>query len=223
MGSSSDDVMVRVADDSPTPDSPTDPLDTVVDWPQAIRQLRAALDCSQAELAVELRQAARNHEGRDAGVNANMVCKWETGEKRPSARYRRLFRRLFEKHNLSIRVGSHQGDPAATPSDAAVGRPIAADRELHNEHPPRKRYAPETIAAIRRALLGYGPEGHLADGSIDPTCMASELERRVQHIWRLRQNARYVQLGEALPPLLADTDLAVWESSDAAPLLVHAL
>ena len=93
-----------MADDSRTRDSylGVDSFDAPVDWPQAIRRLRAALDCSQADLRAELRQAARDHEGREAAVTVNMVGKWETGQKHPSAPYRRLLRRVAEKHGLSL-------------------------------------------------------------------------------------------------------------------------
>ncbi len=93
-----------MSDNSRTPDSHLglDSFDAPVDWPQAIRRLRAALDCSQADLRTELRQAARAHEGREAAVTVNMVGKWETGQKHPSAPYRRLLRRVAEKHGISL-------------------------------------------------------------------------------------------------------------------------
>jgi hypothetical protein len=64
----------------------------------------------------------------------------------------------------------------------------------------------EIIAAIRRALLGYGPlvASGIARGELD----VNALRRRVNGAWQLRQRARYVQLGRLLPGLLIDAQLA---------------
>ncbi|WP_131747108.1 helix-turn-helix transcriptional regulator [Frankia sp. Cppng1_Ct_nod] len=62
-----------------------------------LRTCREERGWSQERLATELRRFAVIHEGREAGVTGNMVCKWEKGDKKPSLRYQRLLRALFHR------------------------------------------------------------------------------------------------------------------------------
>ncbi len=62
-----------------------------------LRTCREERSWSQERLATELRRFAVIHEGREAGVTGNMVCKWEKGDKKPSLRYQRLLRALFHR------------------------------------------------------------------------------------------------------------------------------
>jgi transcriptional regulator with XRE-family HTH domain len=50
---------------------------------------------TQHDVAERLERLARTTEGLNVGVNADMVSKWERGEKRPSALYTRLLCELF--------------------------------------------------------------------------------------------------------------------------------
>jgi len=86
-----------------------------------LRLCREEKGWSQERLAIELRRFAVLHEGREAGVTGNMICKWEKGDKKPSLRYQRLLRALF--HRSSAELGFIEDDPTA--GIAATGIPAA--------------------------------------------------------------------------------------------------
>src|SRR4029450_10167351 len=67
----------------------------------------------------------------------------------------------------------------------------------------------EIVAAIRRVLLGVGspPTDILLSG--DPDVMV--LDRRVNEAWKLRQGSHYMELGQLLPGLLVDAQVASQE------------
>lgn len=62
-----------------------------------LRGCRQERGWSQERVAAELRRLAAEREGRAAAVSGNMVCKWEKGDKKPSLRYQRLLRVLFQR------------------------------------------------------------------------------------------------------------------------------
>jgi hypothetical protein len=53
-----------------------------------LQEHRTRLDLTQEAVAEELARLAWVHYGMRVGVNADMVGKWERGEKRPSKLYR---------------------------------------------------------------------------------------------------------------------------------------
>src|SRR5919201_1890305 len=61
-----------------------------------LQQHRARLDLTQEAVAEELARLAWIHHGVRVGINADMVGKWERGEKRPSKIYRRLLCLLYQ-------------------------------------------------------------------------------------------------------------------------------
>jgi hypothetical protein len=61
-----------------------------------LQERRARAHLTQEAVAEELARLAWIHQGIRAGVNADMVGKWERGEKRPSKFYRRLLCLLYE-------------------------------------------------------------------------------------------------------------------------------
>jgi NHL repeat len=67
----------------------------------------------------------------------------------------------------------------------------------------------EIVAAIRRVLLGYGPPAPGIALTDEPDLVV--LDRRVHEAWKLRQGSRYLEVGKALPQLLADAQLASQE------------
>jgi hypothetical protein len=67
-----------------------------------LRTSREERGWSQERLATELRRFAVAHEGREAGVTGNMICKWEKGDKKPSLRYQRLLRALFNRSSVEL-------------------------------------------------------------------------------------------------------------------------
>jgi tetratricopeptide (TPR) repeat protein len=64
--------------------------------PPKLRQHRALLSLTLEEVAAELDRLAWAHYGVHVGVNADMVGKWERGEKRPSKLYRQLLCLLYQ-------------------------------------------------------------------------------------------------------------------------------
>jgi DNA-binding transcriptional regulator YiaG len=61
-----------------------------------LQEHRTRLDLTQEAVAEELARLAWVHYGMRVGVNADMVGKWERGEKRPSKLYRRLLCLLYQ-------------------------------------------------------------------------------------------------------------------------------
>jgi tetratricopeptide (TPR) repeat protein len=61
-----------------------------------LRQHRTLLSLTLEEVAAELGRLAWAHYGVHVGVNADMVGKWERGEKRPSKLYRQLLCLLYQ-------------------------------------------------------------------------------------------------------------------------------
>ncbi|MBX6388585.1 MAG: helix-turn-helix transcriptional regulator [Frankia sp.] len=98
-----------------------------------LRLCREEKGWSQERLAVELRRFAVMHEGREAGVTGNMICKWEKGDKKPSLRYQRLLRALFARSSSELGFTDDGPSPAAPGTvvrndvldlDAATGAPL---------------------------------------------------------------------------------------------------
>ncbi len=82
----------------------------------------------------------------------------------------------------------------------------------------------DVVAAIRRVLLGFGspPADTLLGGDLD----VMVLDRRVNEAWKLRQGSRYMELGQMLPALLVDAQVASREMTGdqqavAFSLLAH--
>ncbi len=61
-----------------------------------LQEHRTRLDLTQEAVAEELARLAWVHYGMRVGVNADMVGKWERGEKRPSKLYRKLLCLLYQ-------------------------------------------------------------------------------------------------------------------------------
>ena len=71
-----------------------------------LQEHRMRLDLTQEAVAEELARLAWVHHGMRVGVNADMVGKWERGEKRPSKLYRRLVCLLYRatEEELGLRA-----------------------------------------------------------------------------------------------------------------------
>src|SRR5262245_50525441 len=86
-----------------------------------LRALREERGWTQQEVAEQVSRLAwlRRHE--HVGVNADMVSKWERGEKQPTPRYRELLCLLFETdaHGLGL------GGPA--PAEASAHSEVDGD------------------------------------------------------------------------------------------------
>ena len=93
--------------------------------------------------------------------------------------------------------------PSAGPTAARVSDGLLRARPVPG---PAER---ETVAAIRRVLLGYGTP-LIGAGSWDGPNIGV-LDRRVREAWELRQGSHYLQVGKVLPALLVDAQLASQE------------
>jgi hypothetical protein len=75
----------------------------------------------------------------------------------------------------------------------------------------RGPYAPEIVIAIGRALHAGGPD-------LGPARDIEAVQRDVMQAWRLRQSARYAELGELLAGLLHETVAYLGSSSGGADM-----
>ena len=93
-----------------------------------LQQHRARADLTQEAVAEELATLAWVHHGIRVGINADMVGKWERGEKRPSKLYRRLLCLLYQasEEQLGFRT------PVATEQLAVTGSDVNRRAFLRN-------------------------------------------------------------------------------------------
>ena len=82
-----------------------------------LQEHRARLDLTQEAVAEELVRLAWDHYGMRVGVNADMVGKWERGEKRPSKLYRKLLCLLYQasEEELGLRAPIRTGTAGRPP------------------------------------------------------------------------------------------------------------
>ena len=81
-----------------------------------LRALREERGWTQQEVAEQIGRLAWLRRRERVGVNADMVAKWERGEKRPSPRYRELLCLLFGADAPTLGIGG-----AAQPLAGAPG------------------------------------------------------------------------------------------------------
>ncbi|WP_462202555.1 helix-turn-helix domain-containing protein [Frankia sp. CcWB3] len=162
-----------------------------------LRLSREERGWSQERLATEIRRFSVIHEGREAGVTGNMICKWEKGDKKPSLRYQRLLRALFGRSSAELGFVDDEAIPAATGAPlggTSQGTAVAASMNL-------EQAACETGAAGTLVL-------HSGADMIDTNGMP--VERR--DFLRLFAAAGSV----AVVPMNGVTDTPPWERLSAA-------
>jgi hypothetical protein len=126
-----------------------------------LRLCREEKGWSQERLAVELRRFAVHHEGREAGVTGNMICKWEKGDKKPSLRYQRLLRALF--HRSSAELGFIDDDPTTglpVPGMTGAVLGIADSVDPHAGNPLAHTAAGNATASQSIVLRADGADLH---------------------------------------------------------------
>src|ERR1017187_8389847 len=89
------------------------------------RGLREERGWTQQEVADQISRLAWLRRREQVGVNADMVAKWERGEKRPSPRYRDLLCLLFGVDAQGLGVGGAAQPAAGTRSEQDDGSLIA--------------------------------------------------------------------------------------------------
>src|ERR1035437_6468112 len=82
-----------------------------------LRALREERGWTQQEGADQMSRLAWLRHRERVGVNADMVAKWERGEKRPSPRYRDLLCLLFATDAQALGIGAAVQVTAGTHSD----------------------------------------------------------------------------------------------------------
>lgn len=86
-----------------------------------LRDFRERRDLTQQQVADELVRLAWLRDGRRVGVNADMVSKWERGDKRPSPMYRDLYCMLFRATAAELGLARTSLLDTATHASCAPG------------------------------------------------------------------------------------------------------
>jgi transcriptional regulator with XRE-family HTH domain len=209
-----------------------------------LQDYRRRLDLTQEQVADELRRLAWEHFGVRVGVDAQMVSKWERGEKRPSRFYRQLLCLLYSttEEQLGLRVlevvstvedgYDRLEDPVDALEDglkrrqllgtaAALGAAVMLPDWL-GQLAPRQAGEPPELAAVRDALMRYDSLASQSDTSGEPVPLPV-LRQRVDRAWSAFQTSRYSILGPQLPQLLAASQLAARELDGDAKLRASGL
>lgn len=90
-----------------------------------LRDYREARGLTQQQVVDELTRLAWLRNGQRVGVNADMVSKWERGDKRPSPLYRDLFSMLFRA--TPAELGLAPAPVSATALEPHARRPDDGD------------------------------------------------------------------------------------------------
>jgi transcriptional regulator with XRE-family HTH domain len=86
-----------------------------------LKALREERGWTQNDVAEQVSRLAWLRRRERVGINADMVAKWERGEKRPSPRYRELLCMLFETDAPSLGIGGPVPSDAVLRADADDG------------------------------------------------------------------------------------------------------
>jgi transcriptional regulator with XRE-family HTH domain len=209
-----------------------------------LQDYRRRLDLTQEQVAEELGRLAWTHFGVRVGVDAQMVSKWERGEKRPSRFYRQLLCLLYSttEEQLGLRtleVVSTAGDgydrlepPLDASEDglkrrellrtaATLGAAVMLPDWL-GKLAPRQAGEPPELAAVRDALMRYDSLAVASDSIGEPVPLPV-LRQRVDRAWAAFQTSRYSILGPQLPQLLEASQVAARELDGDAKLRASGL
>ena len=117
-----------------------------------LQERRARAHLTQEAVAEELARLAWVHQGIRVGVNADMVGKWERGEKRPSKFYRRLLCLLYEC--LAEELG--WWEPAGTSELRRVGGLVVPPPGFGGRWPERPLHVSEaTVHNLESVTAAY--------------------------------------------------------------------
>src|SRR6266545_4169994 len=140
-----------------------------------LQQHRARLDLSQEGVAEELARLAWVHYEIKVGVNADMVGKWERGEKQPSKLYRDLLCQFYKTtpEGLAFRPMNRRKFlwSAATVSAATLALPAQTSRHVD----------PEAAALLRSIRVEYAR----ADNLLGPTHLLDLMSLHLDFIGEL--------------------------------------
>jgi hypothetical protein len=115
----------------------------------------------------------------------------------------------MNRRQLLARTAALAAALAADPLVSSGTPTRAGDALMEVQAAPVGEAEREIVAAIRRVLLGLGsPQAEtLLGGDLDVIV----LDRRVNEAWKLRQGSHYMELGQLLPGLLVDAQVASQE------------
>jgi hypothetical protein len=115
----------------------------------------------------------------------------------------------MNRRQLLARTAALAAALAADPLVSSGAPARAGDALMEVQAAPVGEAEREIVAAIRRVLLGLGsPQAEtLLGGELD----VMVLDRRVNEAWKLRQGSHYMELGQLLPGLLVDAQVASQE------------
>ena len=106
-----------------------------------LKALREERGWTQQDVAEQISRLAWLREHEHVGVNADMVAKWERGDKQPSSRYRELLCLVFETDAHGLGLGGPA--PACRARRARRGGPQLADGDARRRgvgvRPARRR------------------------------------------------------------------------------------
>src|SRR5690348_12664653 len=111
-----------------------------------LREFRERRGLTQQEVAEELTKLAWSRDHQRVGVNADMVSKWERGEKRPSRMYRDLYCLLF-------RVTSAELGLTGAEASLDLPEPQLPEARLAGLHPQSSLHVAEDEFVDRRSVL----------------------------------------------------------------------
>jgi hypothetical protein len=127
----------------------------------------------------------------------------------------------MDRRQLLARTAALAAALAADPLVSSGTPARAGDALMEVQAAPVGEAEREIVAAIRRVLLGVGSPPTDIFLSGDPDVMV--LDRRVNEAWKLRQGSHYIELGQLLPGLLVDAQVASQEMTGDRQALAFGL
>jgi hypothetical protein len=127
----------------------------------------------------------------------------------------------MDRRQLLARTAALAAALAADPLVSSGTPARAGDALMEVQAAPVGEAEREIVAAIRRVLLGVGSPPTDIFLSGDPDVMV--LDRRVNEAWKLRQGSHYIELGQLLPGLLVDAQVASQEMTGDQQALAFGL
>src|SRR5258708_19971441 len=112
---------------------------------------------TQQEVADQVARLAWLRRREHVGINADMVAKWERGEKRPSPRYRDLLCLLFGVDAQGLGVGGAVQPVTGTrsePDDGSLIPTLGGAPSLPDQlAPPAAIFHPRLFSALKNDLI----------------------------------------------------------------------
>lgn len=173
-----------------------------------LRHHRQRLGITQQEVAEGLARLAWAHEAKAVGVNADMVSKWERGEKQPSRFYRRFIGLLFGTGMAEVGLGLQSSPVADARAGALPGSSVIChlDRdvvlllpaltEMWEDLILKRRSLLKLLGVVPLSALGEISEGVALRGLADPARPTADTVTGLEAL-----AAKYLRLYQSTDPL----------------------